>query len=175
MGFIFCAFHTQKSNKMKNTSNDLTFTILYDNYIYNNELENDWGFSCLIEGLDQTILFDTGGKGNILLSNMKKMGKEPGDVDIVFISHIHQDHTGGLSDILDLNPHIRVFMPVSFPEYFKKMVKSKGAESTEITGPLEIINGVKSTGEKAIKIFKEKYRNDFIGLGVGKVFKLSEL
>jgi hypothetical protein len=48
---------------------DLVITILYDNYKFMEDLEADWGFSCLIEGLEKTILFDAGTKGNILLSN----------------------------------------------------------------------------------------------------------
>jgi 7,8-dihydropterin-6-yl-methyl-4-(beta-D-ribofuranosyl)aminobenzene 5'-phosphate synthase len=45
---------------------DLRITVLYDNNLYKNDLETAWGFACLIEGPDKTILFDTGGKGPIL-------------------------------------------------------------------------------------------------------------
>jgi len=37
-------------------------TILYDNYIHTEGTKADWGFSCLIEGTEKTILFDTGTK-----------------------------------------------------------------------------------------------------------------
>lgn len=40
---------------------DLTLTIVYDNNPCNEELETRWGFSCLVEGLEKTILFDVGG------------------------------------------------------------------------------------------------------------------
>lgn len=43
----------------------LTLTIVYDNNGYDQRLETRWGFSCLIEGLEKTILFDTGGDGVI--------------------------------------------------------------------------------------------------------------
>lgn len=69
--FILFAFQASKPDRMNTASNDLTFTILYENYVFNNDLESDWGFSCMIEGLEKTILFDSGAKGNILLSNMQ--------------------------------------------------------------------------------------------------------
>lgn len=153
--FVLVAFQVPKSENMSTISDDLTFTILYDNYIFKSDLESDWGFSCLIEGLDKTILFDTGTKGNILLSNMKKMGKDPSDVDIVFFSHIHQDHTGGMATFLDMNHNVMVYLPASFPNDFKNMIKSKGAKIVEIHEPLEIMDGVKSTGEMGSSIIEQ--------------------
>ncbi len=152
---LLLSFQSPQPENVNKTSGDLTITILYDNYKFSEEMESDWGFSCLIEGLDETILFDTGEKGNILMSNMKKMGKDPADVDIVFLSHIHQDHTGGLNDFLDANPDVKVFLPVSFPDDFKKMIKNKGAEITEISEPVEIMEGVKSTGEMGTAIIEQ--------------------
>jgi 7,8-dihydropterin-6-yl-methyl-4-(beta-D-ribofuranosyl)aminobenzene 5'-phosphate synthase len=134
---------------------DVTITVLYDNYKFNQDLKSDWGFACLIEGLEKTILFDAGGKGKILLSNMKKMGKDPADVDVVFFSHIHRDHTGGMQDFLNENHDVSVYMPVSFPENFKNMIKASGAEIYEIRGPQEILEGVSTTGETGTKIIEQ--------------------
>ena len=36
-------------------------------------METRWGFSCLVEGLESTMLFDVGGEGSVLLSNMGKL------------------------------------------------------------------------------------------------------
>lgn len=44
-------------------------TVLYDNTVYQEGLQAEWGFSCLIEGAEKTILFDTGGNPQILKSN----------------------------------------------------------------------------------------------------------
>ena len=55
----------------------IIITILYDNNPFDSRLEQRWGFSCLIKGTDETILFDTGGNGKALLSNMKILGIEP--------------------------------------------------------------------------------------------------
>ena len=152
---VVVAFQGTESDNINKRSGELTFTILYDNYKFNEDMESDWGFSCLIEGLEKTILFDAGTKGNILLSNMKKMGKDPADVDVVFLSHGHQDHTGGMGDFLDVNHDVKVYMPSSFPVNFKKMIIGKGAETAEISGPTEIMKGVKTTGEMGTEIIEQ--------------------
>ena len=91
----------------------LKITILYDNTAWDQNLIPDWGFSCLVESDDQKILFDTGGKTDILAGNMKKLGIDPFQIDAVFISHDHWDHTGGLPAILEKN-QVRVYVPESF-------------------------------------------------------------
>ena len=48
----------------------LRLTIVYDNNEYDPCLETKWGFSCLIEGFEKAVLFDTGGDGATLVSNM---------------------------------------------------------------------------------------------------------
>lgn len=92
----------------------MKITILYDNTIFQNDLEPDWGFSCLIEAHKRTILFDTGSDGDILLENMKKLNIYPSSINDVFISHAHFDHVGGLSAFLNENRQVNVYVPVSF-------------------------------------------------------------
>jgi 7,8-dihydropterin-6-yl-methyl-4-(beta-D-ribofuranosyl)aminobenzene 5'-phosphate synthase len=86
-------------------------TILYDNEALQEGLTADWGFSCLIEAYGRKILFDTGGSGSILLKNMDVLGIDPRSIEEVFISHIHFDHTGGLSAILDINDNVTLYAP----------------------------------------------------------------
>ncbi len=129
------------------TAQDISFTILYNNVPYNEELTTAWGFSCLIEGLEKTILFDTGGDGEILLSNMEKLKVDPQKIDIVVISHIHWDHRGGLLSFLDKNNKVTVYLPTSLPQDFKEKVKRKGANVVSIHNPVKICENVHSTGE----------------------------
>jgi len=120
----------------------MKITLLYDNEVYKKGLKSDWGFSCLIEGEDMpSILFDTGANGSILLHNMEKLTIDPLSIDIVFISHAHWDHTGGLSSFLNKNQAVKIYIPGSCPE------PQDGKEVITIVEPLEICNGVFSTGE----------------------------
>jgi len=74
----------------------ITMTVLYDNYVYSKGLKSDWGFSCVVMGTEKNILFDTGTKGDLLLSNIEKLRVKPKDIEIIVLSHNHRDHIGGL-------------------------------------------------------------------------------
>lgn len=127
---------------------DLRLTIVYDNNPYKEGLETGWGFSCLIEGTERTILFDTGMDGSLLLANMGKLGIAPEKVEIVVLSHIHGDHVGGLSRFLERSSRpVTVYLPMSFPENFKAGVKQRGAKVVEVDKAVEICERVYSTGE----------------------------
>jgi 7,8-dihydropterin-6-yl-methyl-4-(beta-D-ribofuranosyl)aminobenzene 5'-phosphate synthase len=125
----------------------VTITILYDNNEYDERLETAWGFSCLVEGLEKTILFDTGGDGALLLRNMHRLRIDPQDVDAVVISHAHGDHVGGLAGFLEENPAVTVYLPQSFPASIKDATREAGADLVEVGGPLEICQHLHSTGE----------------------------
>ena len=90
----------------------MKITIIYDNTAWDKNLKPDWGFSCLVEVFGKNILFDTGAKANILEYNMRQLKIDPMQIDEVFISHSHWDHTGGLSWFLSLNP-VKVYLPCS--------------------------------------------------------------
>jgi len=125
----------------------LTITIAYDNNDYDQRLKAKWGFSCLIEGLAKTILFDTGGDGVTLLSNLRKLNIDPRKVDAVMLSHIHGDHVGGLSSFLEENSDVVVYLPQSFPESFKDKAKSFGAVVDEVSEGRQLFTGVYTTDE----------------------------
>ena len=87
---------------------DINITIVCDNNPYKEGLETGWGFSCLINGAEKTILFDTGPVGSLLV-NMEKLAIEPQSIDTVVLSHIHPDHTSGLGSFLKKNPDVAVY------------------------------------------------------------------
>ena len=122
-------------------------TILYDNNPYDYRLKSSWGFSCLIELWEKTILFDAGGDGEILLYNMRVLNKDPKIIDMVVLSHIHGDHTGGLWSLLRERSPLKVYIPASFPKEFEQRVKKYGGEVVRVDASLEIDRGVYSTGE----------------------------
>ena len=138
---------TMGNTSLTKDSNAIEITIVYDNNLFDTKLKNAWGFSCLIKGLEKTILFDTGGDGEILLNNMKKLSINPKEIDVIFLSHEHWDHTGGLNDFLKENKNIVVYLLPSFPEDIKKNIINAGAKLVEIKSPAYLCEGAVSTGE----------------------------
>jgi 7,8-dihydropterin-6-yl-methyl-4-(beta-D-ribofuranosyl)aminobenzene 5'-phosphate synthase len=126
---------------------DISFKVIYDNTEPREGFRAEWGFSCLVEGCESTILFDTGGRGDVLLGNLAAAGVDPSDIDIVVLSHIHNDHTGGLGALLERNSDVKVYLPASFPEDFKREVDEGSAGVSEIDEATELIPGVWSTGD----------------------------
>ncbi|MBW2610290.1 MAG: MBL fold metallo-hydrolase, partial [Deltaproteobacteria bacterium] len=63
----------------------LKISVIFNNLRFNANLKTIWGFSCLIEGAEKIILFDTGDDGKILLENMRHMNIDPEAVDTVFL------------------------------------------------------------------------------------------
>ncbi len=121
--------------------------IVYDNNPFDDRLRTAWGFSCLIRLATKTILFDTGADSPTLLHNMRQLEIDPGEVDIVVLSHIHGDHVGGLSGFLEQNHAVTVCLPQSFSDSFKDEVKSLGAKVEEVFEARELFSGVYTTGE----------------------------
>ena len=126
---------------------DITITVTYNNVPYDESLETRWGISLFIEGLEKDILFDTGGNGEVLLSNMARLKIDVRDIDIVILSHIHSDHVGGLWSILEKNNKISVYLPQSFPENFKNRAGKISKGIISIGKPVKICRSVWSTGE----------------------------
>jgi 7,8-dihydropterin-6-yl-methyl-4-(beta-D-ribofuranosyl)aminobenzene 5'-phosphate synthase len=126
--------------------NELAIRIVHDNYACLDSLKTAWGFSAFVTGPEKTILFDTGSDGTLLLENLARLQIDPGRIDLVVLSHIHGDHTGGLTGLLQANPRMQVVLPASFPPRFKEAVRGYGATVVEIQGPQEICPGVYTTG-----------------------------
>ncbi|MCD6490407.1 MAG: MBL fold metallo-hydrolase [Thermodesulfobacterium sp.] len=116
-------------------------TIIYDNTSTKPDLKADWGFSALVEIKERKILFDTGADGDILLSNMEKLKINPQDIEDIFISHLHWDHTGGLSSFLQLNNKVKLWVPSYLSE------ERNVGEVVEVKIPTKLYEGVYSTGE----------------------------
>jgi 7,8-dihydropterin-6-yl-methyl-4-(beta-D-ribofuranosyl)aminobenzene 5'-phosphate synthase len=134
---------------------DVNITVLYDNNPYKEGLGTAWGFACVISGIEKTILFDTGGDGSMLLDNMRKLAIEANSIDIVVLSHIHGDHTGGLERFLGKDAQVTVYLPKAFPTNYKEKVKGYGARIVEVEQSLKICEDVYSTGQLG-KLIKEQ-------------------
>lgn len=132
----------------------VTITVVYDNNPYDERLRTAWGFACLVETGQETVLFDTGGDSALLLSNMAVLGLNPRNVDMVVLSHTHGDHTGGLMGFLSAADRLAVYLPLSFPESFKEQVRAR-TEIREVSSPVAIATGIYTPGEMGTGIIEE--------------------
>jgi 7,8-dihydropterin-6-yl-methyl-4-(beta-D-ribofuranosyl)aminobenzene 5'-phosphate synthase len=134
----------------------IKLSLIYDNHRFKEGLEADWGFSCLIEGLDEPILFDTGQLPGIFMHNMEKLGIDPTRIRRVFISHEHGDHFGGLMGLLKVNPHVTVHLLKSFRPALKQAILNQGAHLVEVTESVSVCRHALSTGEMTGGMVKEQ-------------------
>jgi 7,8-dihydropterin-6-yl-methyl-4-(beta-D-ribofuranosyl)aminobenzene 5'-phosphate synthase len=124
----------------------MTITIVYDNYPHTEGLATGWGFSAVVSGAARTILFDTG-RDEAVVPNMERLGFEPKSIEVMVLSHVHWDHTGGVVSFLERNPDVSIYLPESFPEKLKNEWAGYGAEVIEVDEPVEICDGAWSTGQ----------------------------
>lgn len=145
---VFASPTETGGNEMSpSTSNSVKITILYDNYVHKEGTTAEWGFSCLIEGVEDTILFDTGTDGKILMDNINQLGVNLKQVEKIVLSHQHGDHTGGMEAVLKENSKLTVYVPTSFSQDFCEWVIQKGAGLEKVNQSMQICDSVYSTGE----------------------------
>lgn len=139
---------------MPRASNPVTLTIVYDNLPLDTRLKTAWGFACLVGTGQATVLFDTGGDGPTLMGNLAALGFDPRRIDAVVLSHIHDDHTGGLDALLNVNNRLTVYAPQSFPAEFKTRV-SQRAPVIQVHEPMTITPHIRTTGEAGTAIVEQ--------------------
>lgn len=125
-------------------------TVIYDNRA-GKGFKGSWGFAALIETSHETLLFDTGWDGTLLMRHMNKLGIDPAGIGKLILSHQHWDHIGGLPEILQANSGLEVYVPASFSENLKKEIE-KRSNLIEIKESVEISPGIRSTGELGDKV-----------------------
>jgi 7,8-dihydropterin-6-yl-methyl-4-(beta-D-ribofuranosyl)aminobenzene 5'-phosphate synthase len=133
----------------------LRITTLYDNCERLGELKTNWGFSCLVELGETIVLFDTGGDSPTLMHNIDELGIDLTRVQALVLSHDHGDHTGGLKGVLERCSGLKVYVCSSFSPRTKGEVKTYGGEIIDVTGPVEIVPGIHSTGELGTAIHEQ--------------------
>ena len=151
--------------------------VLLDDYAgYASKFYAQHGVSYLVQLENKNILFDTGQGAEAILHNMKLLSLDPSTIDLIFLSHCHYDHTGGLLDILkNIGRRIPV---VAHPKLFRKNIvlkhglreigipfrKSELEEYADfyfVKDNVKLADGVYSTGE-----VRERMEFENVGLDV---------
>ncbi len=133
--------------KIEVEDTEMNITVLYNNISHSPGCICQWGFSCLIRGAKETILFDTGGDGRVLLRNMESLAVDPEEIDCLALSHGHGDHTGGVGELLPHLKPVRWYIPKSFAGRFRDSLQLAGHTVVPVGGSVEICPGVFSTGQ----------------------------
>jgi 7,8-dihydropterin-6-yl-methyl-4-(beta-D-ribofuranosyl)aminobenzene 5'-phosphate synthase len=124
----------------------LRLTVVYDNVVHRPGLATGWGFACLVEGLERTLLFDTGGDGERLLANLSHLALKPQALQAVVLSHPHADHTGGLDALLNLRADLEVWLPAGFPASVQRSISARGARVLMVGSGGRLFGSAYSTG-----------------------------
>lgn len=99
------------------------------------------GFACFIE--DAGILFDTGGKEEVLSYNMEKIGIKSEQIKKLILSHDHWDHIGGINAVL--REDLKVYVLSTFSKETKNFISQK-ARLIEVTEMKELSKNIFTTG-----------------------------
>ena len=133
----------------------IKITVVYDNWSYAPGMFTDWGFACLVQGLQQNLLFDSGRIASTFMSNLYKLGIDHQRIDTALISHEHHDHIGGLPKLAQTRPGMKVYLHASFSSGYKKLLRGRKAEVVEMGPPGIICSHAASTGEMHSRIKNE--------------------
>ncbi len=130
-----------------NTSSPLHITVIYDNRSTNPALKEAWGFSALLEQGELNLLFDTGGDSPTLLHNMAALGISPAQIQYIFLSHFHEDHTDGLAGLIQAGAQPeKIYFLAATPQAYKARFQALGPYQ-EITAPVHLVGNWYTTGE----------------------------
>ena len=126
-------------------------------------LRAEHGFAALVtvtkNGRDTRVLFDAGRTPDGLVHNMRRLGIDPTDIDIIVLSHGHWDHTTGMDGLVGAlgSPSMPVLIhpefwsrrrvalpgrePVELPSTSKSALEGAGFEIVEERQPSFLLDG----------------------------------
>ena len=108
----------------------MKLTVLCDNNTFIDQYYLGEPALCFyLENGEDRILFDTG-YSDVFMRNAKKMGIDLDQVKKIVLSHGHNDHTGGLGSLLDLNHWVTI---ITHPDTF---LYRQDDEGLAISSPL---------------------------------------
>lgn len=113
------------------------------------------GFSALIETEAAKVLIDTGATGISLEHNLNLLGLTMEDIDVVVLSHGHNDHTGGIGKVTGrIVAHPDTFLERYLTPNDKTVYELTAPKPDPVKhqieytrGPTKLAKGIISTGE----------------------------
>ena len=103
-----------------------------------------WGLSILI---DDDILFDTFGRPDYVVKQLKRFKVDINKIKHIVISHDDWDHITGLWKILERNKDVTVYVCPHFKSEIKAKIKWYGALIAEVGGVFNLRNNIYLSGE----------------------------
>jgi 7,8-dihydropterin-6-yl-methyl-4-(beta-D-ribofuranosyl)aminobenzene 5'-phosphate synthase len=94
------------------------------------------GFSALVrvekDGRERTLLFDTGVSRDGMVENMRRLGIDPGEIEVIVLSHGHWDHITGMEGLARVLGRTR--LPVTIhPEFWnRRRISFPGLDPAEL-------------------------------------------
>ncbi len=164
-------FTREQALSLKNQpalSDPVKISVIYDNYEATAGTKTDWGFSCLVEGTQKTILFDAGANPDIWLHNVAQLKLDVSKIMQIVISHDHGDHTGGLAPALSRAGGASVVLLSAFSRDLHDTVQKAGVQTIIADEPQELCRNVFVTGVMGTQI-KEQALVIFAGRGLAVI------
>lgn len=126
--------------------------VLYDNYQFTENTIADWGFSCLVISGNDTVLFDTGARRDVLFHNLEALDLDLSTVQTLVISHHHGDHVGNLFTVAEANTDILMYLPSSMDGKCRLMVENYGVRTEVDQSVRQIAHNIFLSGEMGFQI-----------------------
>jgi 7,8-dihydropterin-6-yl-methyl-4-(beta-D-ribofuranosyl)aminobenzene 5'-phosphate synthase len=124
-------------------------TVIVENAVKDPKLLAEHGLAYWIEYQGHRLLFDTG-QGKVLAGNAYQLGIPIHESDAIILSHGHYDHTGGVSEILNMPLQIDVYAhPAAFAP---KSIRNADGTSREISMPFASQKAIKTFATRSIAV-----------------------
>ena len=152
--------HYETKIKDLGSISSLKITPIVDFYATDDNFQTEPGVSYWIEADDTNILLDVGFNAkkqhpSPFLHNLNHIGKSLEDLDMIFFSHLHLDHVGGMKEqrkkqfSFSAGESILPNIPIYAPEPLTPSAKNPGKDAVVLTEPTKIAQGIASTGAVA--------------------------